>query len=51
MAFYGFDNDERLLISNEITNRLVHKWRSEEAAIMISANTALKDDPLLDNCY
>lgn len=40
---------QRLLISNAITNRLVHRWRSEEAAIMIGAVTALKDDPLLDN--
>jgi diaminohydroxyphosphoribosylaminopyrimidine deaminase/5-amino-6-(5-phosphoribosylamino)uracil reductase len=37
----------RLLISNEFTNRLVHKWRSEEAAIMIGTKTALLDDPAL----
>ncbi len=37
----------RLLISNEHTNRLVHKWRSEEAAIMVGTNTALFDDPAL----
>ena len=37
----------RLLISNEITNRLVHKWRSEEAAILVGTNTALLDDPSL----
>jgi diaminohydroxyphosphoribosylaminopyrimidine deaminase / 5-amino-6-(5-phosphoribosylamino)uracil reductase len=36
-------------ISNDITNRLVHKWRSEEAAILIGTNTALHDDPLLTN--
>ena len=34
-------------ISNEITDRLVHKWRSEEAAIMVGTNTALTDDPSL----
>ena len=34
-------------ISNEITDRLVHKWRSEEAAIMVGTNTALSDDPSL----
>jgi len=39
--------DERLLISSEATNRLVHKWRSEEDAIMIGTNTALKDHPSL----
>lgn len=38
---------ERLLITNEFTNRLVHKWRSEEAAILVGTNTALFDDPAL----
>lgn len=37
----------RLLISNEFTNRLVHKWRSEEMAIVVGTNTALFDDPQL----
>jgi diaminohydroxyphosphoribosylaminopyrimidine deaminase/5-amino-6-(5-phosphoribosylamino)uracil reductase len=36
-----------LRISNEFTNRLVHKWRSEEAAILVGTNTALIDDPRL----
>jgi len=39
---------ERLLISNEQTNRLVHKWRSEEASILVGTNTALLDDPELN---
>lgn len=38
---------ERLLISNEYTNRLVHRWRSEEAAILVGTNTALQDNPEL----
>ena len=42
----GTDN-ERILISNKYSNRLVHKWRSEEAAILIGTNTALNDDPSL----
>ncbi len=37
----------RLLISNDITNRLVHKWRSEEASILVGTNTAMQDDPSL----
>jgi len=37
----------RLYISNEQTNRLVHKWRSEEASILVGTNTALLDDPEL----
>ena len=35
----------RLLISNEYSNRLVHKWRSEEAGILVGTNTALSDNP------
>jgi len=42
---------ERLMISNDFTNRLVHRWRSEEAAILVGFNTALKDNPKLDNRY
>jgi diaminohydroxyphosphoribosylaminopyrimidine deaminase / 5-amino-6-(5-phosphoribosylamino)uracil reductase len=38
---------DRLYISNELTNRLVHQWRSEEAAILVGTNTALLDDPEL----
>jgi diaminohydroxyphosphoribosylaminopyrimidine deaminase/5-amino-6-(5-phosphoribosylamino)uracil reductase len=43
----GDHDAERLLISNKFTNRLVHKWRSEEAAILVGTNTALFDDPAL----
>lgn len=39
--------DKRIFISNEYSNRLVHKWRSEETAILVGTNTALQDDPLL----
>lgn len=37
----------RLFISNTYTNRIVHKWRSEEMAIAVGTNTALYDDPEL----
>jgi diaminohydroxyphosphoribosylaminopyrimidine deaminase / 5-amino-6-(5-phosphoribosylamino)uracil reductase len=40
-------NEQRLLISNEYSNRLVHKWRSEDAAILVGTNTALLDNPEL----
>jgi len=43
----GTHGSERLMISNEYTNRLVHRWRSEEAAIMVGTNTALADNPEL----
>lgn len=40
---------DRVFITNEFTNRLTHKWRSEEAAILVGTNTALMDDPELTN--
>ncbi len=39
----------RLRISNEFTDRRVHKWRSEEKAILVGAGTALHDNPALTN--
>jgi diaminohydroxyphosphoribosylaminopyrimidine deaminase/5-amino-6-(5-phosphoribosylamino)uracil reductase len=43
----GSNSDERILISNDYSNRLVHKWRSEEAAMLVGTNTVLKDNPSL----
>lgn len=43
----GSINGERILISNDYTNRLVHKWRSEEAGILIGTATAIQDNPSL----
>lgn len=40
---------ERIQISNDWSNRLVHRWRSEEAGILVGTNTALTDDPSLTN--
>jgi diaminohydroxyphosphoribosylaminopyrimidine deaminase/5-amino-6-(5-phosphoribosylamino)uracil reductase len=45
-AKIGSENG-RVLISNNYSNRLVHKWRSEEAAILVGKNTVLKDEPEL----
>ncbi len=42
---------ERLLISNSLTQRLVHQWRSEEAVILVGTRTALLDDPALTNRF
>lgn len=39
---------ERLLISSALTNRFVHRWRSEEAGILVGTNTALQDNPQLN---
>lgn len=45
----GNYGNARLMITNEITNRLVHKWRSEEMAIMVGTTTAALDNPRLTN--
>ena len=34
-------------ISSKASRQLVHKWRSEEQAILVGTNTALKDNPSL----
>lgn len=39
---------DRLFISNEYSNRMVHKWRSEEASILVGTNTAMLDNPELN---
>ena len=44
------ENDSnRLMISNNYSNRVVHKWRAEAAGILVGTNTATTDDPLLTN--
>lgn len=43
----GEVDNSRLQISNEYSNRLVHKWRSEEASILVGTNTAMLDNPEL----
>ena len=45
----AYGSDKRLLISNFLTNRLVHKWRSKEPGILIGTNTAAQDNPELTN--
>ncbi|MBN1990477.1 MAG: bifunctional diaminohydroxyphosphoribosylaminopyrimidine deaminase/5-amino-6-(5-phosphoribosylamino)uracil reductase RibD [Bacteroidales bacterium] len=35
-------------ITNELSRRLVHRWRSEEPAIMVGTNTVEKDNPKLN---
>ena len=42
-------SNERLLISNAISTSKVHQWRSEVMSILIGTNTAIKDNPSLDN--
>lgn len=41
------ESASRLVVSNQEAHILVHRWRSEEDAIMAGANTLLKDNPQL----
>lgn len=47
----GNQGDNRLMITNEYTNKMVHKWRSEEATVMAGTNTVMLDDPQLTNRF
>ena len=42
------DRQEPVWISNEYSRQLVHKWRSEEQAILVGTKTVLDDNPKLD---
>jgi diaminohydroxyphosphoribosylaminopyrimidine deaminase/5-amino-6-(5-phosphoribosylamino)uracil reductase len=46
-GFIANPDGSTLKISNNMTDRLVHKWRSEEDAILVGTNTLLKDNPSL----
>jgi len=46
-GFIGTGTADRAFISNKVTNKLVHRWRAEESAILIGTNTALLDNPVL----
>ena len=42
------DKQEPVWISNTFSRQLVHKWRSEEQAILVGTTTVLVDNPKLD---
>jgi diaminohydroxyphosphoribosylaminopyrimidine deaminase/5-amino-6-(5-phosphoribosylamino)uracil reductase len=42
------DKKEPVWISNVFSRQLVHKWRSEEQAILVGTKTVLDDNPKLD---
>ncbi len=41
------EKKEPVWITNEISRQLVHKWRSEEQAILVGTNTVIDDNPSL----
>lgn len=46
-GFIAASNDKQTKISNAITDKLVHQWRSEESGIMVGTNTVIADNPKL----
>jgi len=46
-GFIARENFDSKWISNEHSRQLVHKWRSEEDAVMVGTATALHDNPAL----
>lgn len=49
-GFMG-DPTRRVVISNAFSQRVVHQWRREETAILVGTNTALLDNPSLNNRF
>ncbi len=42
------DNNRPVWITNKYSGQMVHKWRSEEDAILVGTKTVLKDNPSLN---
>ena len=49
MAEKRENNPQPFWITNPYSRQLVHKWRTEEAAILIGTRTALEDNPKLNS--
>ena len=47
-GFIARENYESKWVSNELSRQLVHKWRSEEDAVLVGFNTARYDNPQLN---
>ncbi|MCR8560575.1 bifunctional diaminohydroxyphosphoribosylaminopyrimidine deaminase/5-amino-6-(5-phosphoribosylamino)uracil reductase RibD [Mucilaginibacter sp. BJC16-A38] len=50
-GFFAPDDNSQLWITGTESRKLVHKWRSEEDAILIGKNTAAIDNPQLNVRY
>ena len=46
-GFFAPDDSRQVWLTNEYSKKLVHKWRTEEDAILVGTRTALIDDPQL----
>ena len=43
--------DKQIWLTNKFSKKLVHKWRSEIDAILVGTQTAILDNPMLNNRY
>lgn len=50
-GYFAPDDNSQLWITGSEARKLVHKWRSEEDAILIGKNTAKTDNPQLNTRY
>ncbi|RYD98391.1 MAG: bifunctional diaminohydroxyphosphoribosylaminopyrimidine deaminase/5-amino-6-(5-phosphoribosylamino)uracil reductase RibD [Sphingobacteriales bacterium] len=50
-GFIAPENGRKVMLSNTLVQRYVHKMRHEEAAILVGYNTALADDPFLTDRF
>ncbi|MBL7705996.1 MAG: bifunctional diaminohydroxyphosphoribosylaminopyrimidine deaminase/5-amino-6-(5-phosphoribosylamino)uracil reductase RibD [Taibaiella sp.] len=50
-GFIAPENGRKVMLSNTLVQRYVHKMRHEEAAIMVGYNTVLADDPFLTDRF
>jgi diaminohydroxyphosphoribosylaminopyrimidine deaminase / 5-amino-6-(5-phosphoribosylamino)uracil reductase len=50
-GFIAQPNGKPLQISGDLAQKYVHKWRSEEDAIMVGTNTAINDNPRLNTRF
>lgn len=47
-GFFAPSNGHQKWITSPLSKQLVHKWRSEESAVLVGKNTALNDNPQLN---
>lgn len=50
-GFFAPSDGRQHWITNELSRRLVHRWRSEEDAVLVGKNTARTDNPQLNVRY
>jgi diaminohydroxyphosphoribosylaminopyrimidine deaminase/5-amino-6-(5-phosphoribosylamino)uracil reductase len=50
-AFIAPQDGKRFMLSNGFSQKMVQKMRSEEDAVLVGYNTALQDNPKLNNRY